>query len=182
MKQLKFSMISASCTGKSTTAKKIAEICDLVYVDEAAADHIKKGETFNEFDLYTEQYQREEKGLEISKENDLNGIITCSDLRLCSLYIIYLEPYNYQEFYDLVKHNPRIYNQSFFVKIDPLIPMEDNGARYLGEEAEVMRWSIQAMIEMFLHDKNIVIIKGDINTRIKKISDIVKLYQKAVKK
>lgn len=173
----RFSMIGASCTGKSTIAKRIAEMCDLVYVDEAAADHIRNNEPIDQFELYAEQLQRERDGLQIAVEKNFKGIITCSDLRLCQLYTLYKAPDKFKQFFFKYPEGYKGgYDRSFFSKIDSGIEMEDNGARYMGQEAEKMRWFIETMVEDYIScfDDNIICVDGSVSDRIKEIFDIIR--------
>lgn len=167
-------MMGASSTGKTKIAKNVAKKCNLIYVDELAAEYIRKNKKYTQSMLLIEQYKKEIDAVLKSINEEKNGFITDTDLRLVKVYTPLINPYETDKINELFEMFNPIYDISFYADISEDIPMEDNNSRRMNEEERII---IQSMIKMFmLNEYNINYVNSDMNIREKQIVDIINKY------
>ena len=173
-KIIKISMLGASSTGKTKVAKRVAEACDLMYVDELAATYIREGKRFTQPQLLYEQYQKEIDATYKAIIFEKNGYITDCDLRLTKIYTPIRNPSETKQLNKLFNILDPKYDMTFFANVNENKMLEDNGSRFLDEET---RKCVQSMIKTFLlDDPTIHIVNRDMNVRTDEIIGIIYNY------
>ena len=146
---IKVAMTGAAGTKKSTVARELAKAFDLVLVEEEAHYRLAHGLEMDQYVIAVRQLQREWAGMLQANMEDKRGFVSECSVRMASTYSWIrssdegIDEYN--NIFDLLV-NFGYYDGWYDIELHCMMDgskLEDNGVRYVGKKAEIVRERIQ---------------------------------------
>lgn len=131
---IKVAMIGAPCTGKTTTAKMLAEEYNLVYVPEWATVCIAYNQPFTQLSLMQYQMVSEADAAYKAADGGKNGIVVDGNLSLGLIYAALNSPAEIKAIMSLlIRRSGYWYDLGLYLPIGEDTPLKANGIRRMDE-------------------------------------------------